>query len=159
MADLAKDSSAPVPGQRTTSSIRGNFPHYLFLNITLPPSHHFSSLLLSPEQIFRSQSYQNNDYQYDTEPVLVQLILESFRSRFVDFRKPNARYSRRRTPTGQFLTCTDQRHRFPPSLVPTTYHGDGLVTLFGAAIISGAFDLFSFFIIRVSVGHRKSRIS
>lgn len=47
-------------------------------------------------------------------------------------------------PTSQFLTCTDQRQRFPFLLVPTTYHGDSLVTLFArrSKARSSVFPLF-----------------
>jgi hypothetical protein len=42
-----------------------------------------------------------------------------------------SRFLLRGTSLTRFLTCTDQRRRPPLSLlVPTTYHGDGLVTLF-----------------------------
>jgi hypothetical protein len=63
----------------------------------------------------------------------ILLILESSpKAHIYRLRNPN-RLPSSRNSRDQFLTCTDQRQRFPLPLVPTTYHGDGLVTILSAS--------------------------
>ena len=130
-------ANAPSPG-------RPNFLSPLLLHLSSPPGTNKVSLVPFPAFAFPDSSTKKLNrsrneilISNDRLPILATsrirhpALSRNFGSRTsTSTPSPNSRSFHLEIIAGQFLTCTDQLRRFPFLLVPTTYHGDFLVTLF-----------------------------
>jgi hypothetical protein len=122
-----------APGEIHSHS-RTNFPvvlQYITPIASQPPYSRVLSIT-NPKSFDPKRCQFANRLLIHHEPDSLLLILEYSEGHIYRLRNPN-RLPSSRNSRDQFLTCTDQRQRFPLPLVPTTYHGDGLVTLLSAS--------------------------
>jgi hypothetical protein len=131
--DLAESHSPCTPTHKWEST-RGKFPHQVLLNILdSSPAiyfyllHHIQTTIRSRK--LESQRLPIRQLSRISIPAHSRILRKSI-LRYID--SINDEVSQSGISTDRFLTCTDQRQRFPPFLVPTTYHGDGLVIFFSA---------------------------